>query len=304
VLAYHWDAVAATRTVRPPRLGAAVDFPQLAAWYRWRATPFRPSRTGASRLLWLQARLRRLPPLLVQLMNECEASANFAAHHAAWLKDNGAPECTYYRTPIEDRPGESWRSRRRRGERPRLLLIGHLRGTSTIEGLEVFARGVLPRLERALGADGFEVRIVGAYEPPAHLRAPLARPSVRFLGHLTQVDDEFLTADALLVPTSIRLGTRVRILTAWSFGCPVVAHVANADGIPELANEVNALLACDPAGLAEGVLRVVREPQLGEGLAEEGRRLYEACFAPAVAAEALLVQLERLAAARPVPIAA
>jgi glycosyltransferase involved in cell wall biosynthesis len=298
VYAYHWEAVAATRTLRGriPRFATVVDLPHLSAWYRWRSTPGRLSRSGLSRLLWVQARVRRLPPLLVRLLNECEGSANFAAHHAAQLRARGAAACEYLATPVEDRPGDSWRERRAgRGPVPRLLLIGHLRGASTLDGLDLFANGVVPRLVRELGEDGLEVRIAGGYEPPPHLARALDRPCVTFLGHLEQPDDEFLAADALVVPTSIRLGTRVRILSAWSFGCPVVAHDANAAGTPELEHGANALLATDADGLADGVLRLAREDSLRARLEEEGRRTYERVFAPPVAAEAILERLEQLA---------
>jgi glycosyltransferase involved in cell wall biosynthesis len=306
VYAYHWEAVAATRSLRgrKPRFATVVDLPQLSSWYRWRSTPGRLTRAGVSRLVWLQARLRRLPPLLVELLNECEASGNFAAHHAAWLRRRGAAGCAYYHTPIEDRPGGRWRDARAehpRGGPPRLLLIGHLRGASTIDGLKLFAEGVLPPLERELGPDGVEVRLAGGYEPPDHLRRALERPSVRFLGHLERPDDEFAAADALVVPTSIPLGTRVRILSAFSFGCPVVAHEANAMGIPELADGENSLLGRSADDLAGAVLRLARDPALGRQLESSGRATYERHFAPPVAAAAVETTLRGLAG---VPLAA
>jgi glycosyltransferase involved in cell wall biosynthesis len=300
VYAYHWEAVAATRSLRgvTPRLATVVDLPQVSSWYRWRATPGKLSREGLSRALWLQARLRRLPPLLVDLLTGCEAYGNFAAHHAEWLRGRGAAACAYYRTPIEDRAGERWRAAReaRAEGPPRYLLIGHLRGISTLEGLDIVASDVLPALERELGPDGFELRLAGAYDPPPYLRAQLDRPSVRILGHLESPDAEFSSADAVLVPTSIPLGTRVRILSAWSFGCPAVAHRANASGIPELAHGTNVLL-CESAGeLVRGLLDVSRDPGLAKRLSEGGRGSYERWFAPEPAGGAIESELASLAA--------
>jgi hypothetical protein len=299
--AYHWEAVAASRSLRGvvPRLATVVDLPQISAWYRWRSTPGKLSRDGLARAVWLQARLRRLPPLLVQLLAECEASGNFAAHHAAWLRRRGAAGCAYYRTPIEDSAGEGWQAARtpRPVGVPRFLLIGHLRGTSTLEGLEALARVVLPALERELGTEGFELRVAGAYQPPTHLRRALDRPAVRFLGHLEHPGVEFSTADALLVPTSIPLGTRVRILSAWSFGCPVVAHRANAAGIPQLAQGENALLATTTEGLVDGLLEVARDPAVAQRLSEGGRATYERWFSPPEAAGAIESTLASLVAA-------
>jgi glycosyltransferase involved in cell wall biosynthesis len=300
VWAYHWDAVAATRGLRGrvPRLATVVDLPQLSGLYRWRSTRPRFGRAGVSRLLWLQARLRHLPGLLVDLLNECEASANFAAHHAAWLRRRGARACEYLRTPVDDLAGPGWREARvahLAGRPPRLLLIGHLRGASTLDGLNLFAEA-LPALEQDLGTDGFEVRIAGGYEAPAHLRRALDRPSVRFLGHLEDPGEEFASATALVVPTAVKLGTRVRIVSAWSFGCPVVAHGANAAGIPELADERNVLLATDNTDLARAIVRVLGDEQLRRRLGDEGRAAYERFFAPPVAAgriESILGEIAR-----------
>lgn len=305
VYAYHWEAVAATRSLagHVPRLATVVDLPQVSSLYRWRSTPGRLERGGLARLVWLQGRLRHQPRLLVDLLNECEASANLAAHHAAWLRKHGAVGCRYLRTPIEDRAGESWlaeRERHRTKERPRLLLIGHLRGVSTQDGLDAFARDVLPRLEAELGPGGFEARLAGGYEAPPHLRDALDRPSVRFLGHVEGADEEFAAADALVVPTSIRLGTRVRILSAFSYGCPVVAHEANALGIPELAHGENVLLGGTAAALADGLLRLLRDPELARRLEAGGRETYERCFAPPVAAARIEETLRDLCAS-PVP---
>jgi Glycosyl transferases group 1 len=298
---YHWEALAASRRLggAVPRLATVVDLPHLSSLYRWRATPGRLSRDGLSRMLWLQGRLRRLPRLMVTLLNECEASGNFAAHHAAWLRRRGAHDCQYFRTPIEDLAGSDWSSARRRsgGGPPRILLIGHLLGVSTLEGLDVFASEVLPRLERELGPEGFEVRLAGGYEVPPHLARALDRPSVRLLGHLEEPAGEFLGADALLVPTSIPLGTRVRILSAWSFGCPVVAHESNAQGIPELAHDKNVLLGRNPGELADALLTICRDPGLQERLGLAGRRLYEQAFAPPVAAARIEQALTGISAA-------
>jgi glycosyltransferase involved in cell wall biosynthesis len=304
---YHWEALAASRGLRGtvPRLATVVDLPQLSALYRWRRTPGRLSKDGLSRLLWLQGRVRRLPPLMVTLLNECEASGNFAAHHAAWLRRRGARDCQYFRTPIDDLAGPGWRSRRRRDNgRPRILLIGHLRGISTLEGLDVFAAEVLPRLEQKLAPDGFEVRIAGGYEAPEHFARAFDRPSVRLLGHLEEPAEEFEGADALLVPTSIPLGTRVRILSAWSFGCPVVAHESNAQGIPELAHDRNALLARGGDSLADAVLRLVGDSDLQARHEDDGRRTYEDFFAPAPAAGRIEETLLALAGARDSRVAA
>src|SRR5207249_4649814 len=91
--------------------------------------------------------------------------------------------------------GSSWEERRRAlsgNPKPRILLIGHLRGIATISGLHVFVDEVLPELTAVLGPEGFDVEVVGAHDPPASLRPALdAHPAVHLLVH----DENVLLAD-------------------------------------------------------------------------------------------------------------
>jgi len=285
---YHWDGLAASRGLRGrvPRLGVVVDLPHLPSLYRFRHERKRLDRQTVARLLLLQASLRRQPRLAAQLLDECEAAGDFAAHHAEWLRRHGVPGCEYLRTPVPD-PGPP-----ERRESRAVLLIGHLRGTSTLDGLALFARDVLPQLP-----EDVEVRIAGGWKPPPDLARELARPNVSFLGHLARPDDEFRSAAALVVPTAVPLGARVRILSAFSFACPVVAHVSNTLGIPELVNSENALLGRTGAELAAATVRLVEKPELRARIGAAGRETYERCFSPPVAAGRLEELLAEIAGA-------
>jgi len=162
----------------------------------------------------------------------------------------------------------------------------------------VFAREILPRLERELGPEKFEVRVVGEGEPPPELARMLPRSSVKLCGRIEPADPEFLSADVQLVPTPFVLGIRLRIIVGFSFGCCVVAHTNDALNIPEMVHEENALLASDGPGLAEAVIRAVREPELRARIGANARRTYERYSTPEVAAAPIVAELERLASER------
>ena len=99
---YHWQALAATDGLRTPRFAAVGDPPLLSAWYRFRE--LLPSPHALRRVNRLQTLARREPRLLVRLLNACDASGAFAAHHAEWLRRRGASACAYLHTPVPD-PG-------------------------------------------------------------------------------------------------------------------------------------------------------------------------------------------------------
>jgi glycosyltransferase involved in cell wall biosynthesis len=179
-------------------------------------------------------------------------------------------------------------------ERPRILMIGHLRGIGTISGLHLFVPSILPRLTEALGPDGFEVHVVGGHEPPDEFREGLRHPAVLLRGQIDRPDDEFLRADVLLAPNPTTTGASARILSGLTFGSCIVAHSDSVIGIPELAHGDNCLLAPDGPGLAAATLKALASPELRTRLGARARRLYESAFAPEVAATRIVRELERI----------
>lgn len=286
---YHHEMLAASRTLTLPRFAAVGDPPHLPALYRFRALLPRPA--AFRRVVFLQAQLRHQPRVFAQLLRACEASGAFAAHHAAWLRRRGVPGCEYLCTPVPD-PGHG---APRPGEKPRLLLVGHMKGIVTLNGLRLFGDAILPRLEQAWGVDGLEVRLIGGYDPPPDVARLLDRPSVRLLGHVEDPGDEFRSAHVVLVPNAISLGVRVRIVTAFSYGACVVSHTANAAGIPELEHGSNALLGGSAVALARAVVDAVEDDELRLRLGRGARETFERCFAPSVAVGHIAATLERVA---------
>lgn len=291
---YHFQMLAASRSLRVPRFGAVGDPPHLSALFRFREQL--PSPRAFRGAAWLQAQARHQPRLLVDLLNECAASGAFAAHHAAWLRRRGADGCRYLHTPVPD-PGPPVATGGT-AERPTILLVGHLKGVVTLEGLHLFANKILPRLERELGTDGFRVRVAGGYDAAPHLARALDRPSVRLLGHVEGAEYEFRAGHVLLVPNSITLGIRVRVVTGLSFGACVVSHRANTLGIPELEHERNALIGDSADELARHVLRALGDENLRRTLGQGARETYERHFAPPVAVGEIAATLEQIAATR------
>ena len=252
--------------------------------------------------------IRRLVPSLsgrskaarvtIELLSRCEVVVEHAAHHVAWLRRNGIQNCLYFPNPVDDAGGPEWEARRESSAtegKPKILMAGHLRGIATLSGLHLLADETLPILERILGPDGFEVHIVGADALPPRLAAKLARPSVRLRGYVEDIHQEFLTSDVLFVPTPIELGFRTRIAEGFSFGCCVVAHSANALGMPELVHRENALLAPDGAGLADQLVRALGDPALRSRLRRNARQTYEQKLDSRLVCASIAAELERIA---------
>lgn len=306
-LCYHFDALAAVSPLGlSPVMAAVGDLWHLPGYFRWRACSFSLAKYSTQGLkVALESMIAQRA--MTTLLETTHAYGAFAGHYTEWLKAHGSPNALYLRTPVPDVVGPKWEMLRkearasRMSQKYRVLVIGDLATTSTSSGLRSVAHAVLPHLVAEFGEDGFELRLVGGGAPTRDIAQALQKPYVCFAGRVVPADPEFIAADVMMVPTDIPLGIRVRIITAWSFGCPVVAHRANASGIPEMQDGENSLLADTDTQLAEAVSSVLRDDALKKRLSQGGRHTFERDFSEAVAGQAIVDELSRVAELRREP---
>lgn len=269
-------------------------------WWRVRATWRAPIRTVVMgiRALLVSFLVRRWN---LRMLADYQRVGVLGAQDAVWLRQHGITNALYLPAPIQDPGQASWKSRRAgvtsgedSGVKPKIILVGHVQAVPTLAGLYFFGRHILPGLERSLGAEAFEVHIIGRYSLPRPLARAFDKPSVRLRGFVEDIDGEFLTSDILCVPTPIDFSMRVRICVGFSFGCCVVAHHAIAAGMPELIHDYNVLMAGDGPGLVSQIVRALRDERLRVWLGANARRTYEERFSAGRAGQILLDELERI----------
>ncbi len=298
IFMYHWNALAAAHGFHvAPKLGAVGDPADLPRLFRQKfAGGYSEGGTFISVIKSLRDKL--VTPRLIKLMRSfllgCDVCGAFAAHHAEIFKEMGVQNCQYFRTPIPDPAIQ--RRPIRKGDKLKILHIGHLQGIATLTGVELLAKEILPHLRRILPLGRFAIHIVGGFFEalPRALKRLLDDPSVKIRGQINPPDEEFLSSHVVLVPTPIELGIRVRILTAFSYGTCVVAHEANKRGIPELEHGVNCLLGSDGKGLAELCASVYRDPERRHRIETNGRKTYETWFSMESAGGAICEALSNL----------
>lgn len=301
LLSYHFEGLAAIYKIKNvPKLALVGDPTHLPIFHNWRAREFSFSGSYLKATIAAFFALFQHPKCMIEMLNSCEACGAFAAHHAEWFRHNGAKKCEYYQTPMPDIIGQNWRQRRdqyKKKDKYKILMVGHLRGTATRLGVELFAKGILPVLEKTLPKDSFEVHIVGAFSEmlPLKIKNLLNNPSIKIRGYVDSIEEEFLSSDILLVPTLVKLGIRVRIITGFSFGCCIVAHEANALGIPEMRHGKNALLGKDGNTMAKVIITALNNDNLRHSLENASRDTFKNFFITSAAIQKVIDKLDKLA---------
>ena len=159
--------------------------------------------------------------------------------------------------------------------RDRPLAVTHI-GTMfwppNVEGVLWFAREVFPRVLAHVPEARF---VVVGKDPPQEVRdLALQVRNIQVTGYVHDPEPYLAETGVFIVPLRAGGGMRVKIIDAWSWGLPIVATSIGAEGI-EIAEGENILIGDTPEALAEAVVRVLKEPGLGERLRDQGRAWVE-----------------------------
>jgi glycosyltransferase involved in cell wall biosynthesis len=245
--------------------------------------------------------LAHLEKAQIALMNDCDVVTNLCAEHADYFSANGHPRSLYMPNvwPPASRPS----ARRANGTGGKLKIfgsMGRLSATGNTYGLHYIGQELLPRLDRAIGPDAYEMHILGSGDPVPAVARVLNHPSLRMRGWVEDIDMEIESSDVFLVAnnTGRYRGAHTRFLHAWSLKASCVAHSYNAQAMPEMIHMKNALLGETPDQIVDMILQAYRQPELRQRIGEAGFETFNRCFRPPVVAGRLLAEMESLAAGR------
>ena len=213
-----------------------------------------------------------LDRLFIKITKNCEKIFFFAAHYVKWSKNLGV-KSYYIRTPLYD----NFNKARKSNKKFSFLMIGDLSGTVTRSGLDYFFQKIYPKLAKKIDTKKFEVNIIGRnfyyYKERYNLLT-----NVNFLGRIEPADKYFLKSDIILTPNTIDLGIRVRIITAFGYGCPVVTHYSNKKGIPEIKNNFNALVANSSEKITKYIIKIYKNRALKKKIGQNGKKTFKKFF--------------------------
>lgn len=285
IIAYHWSTLAAVNGLGAgPVVGLVGDPISEVMRHQFQLGNQKslnaPKEKSFRDFYATKVLIPRIKRLEISLLKDCEVAGAFAFHYTEEFRKAGVA-CLYFRTPIP-RPGHTFSNNRKK---KRILHIGSLRGTATLSGLRLMIDEVIPALDALRGSRDYDVHLVGGFfnELPGDFRARILESGVTPRGQIVPPNPEFVEASVVLVPIPIELGIRVRILTALSYGSPVVAHIANTRGIPELAHSRNCLIGNDANSLAAAYNQLLNSRQQRETLSKGALQTCEQYFSPDVA---------------------
>ncbi len=154
-------------------------------------------------------------------------------------------------------------------ESARLLFVGNYEYPPNIDAALRLGRDILPQVRQSL--PDTKLWLVGNAPPPELLA--LGSDYVEVTGRVPDVRPYLAGATAFVCPLTLGAGIKNKLLEALAMGIPVVATPISVDGIA-VQNGRDALIA-DIDGIADSVLRLLRDGDLQKTLSANGRMLIE-----------------------------
>jgi len=153
-----------------------------------------------------------------------------------------------------------------------ILHIGTMYWPPNIDAVRWFIHQVYPLIRQQRSDVQFDV--VGARPPADLLALNDAGLGINVTGYVQDPTPYQQRAAAMVVPLRAGGGMRVKILNALAEGIPIVSTTIGYEGIKVTPGH-DILVGDTPEAFAAEVLRVLNDPDLGQRLADNGRRLAE-----------------------------
>jgi O-antigen biosynthesis protein len=128
-----------------------------------------------------------------------------------------------------------------------------------------FAREIFPLVRECLPDVVFEV--IGPYPTPEI--SGLASESIHILGFVPDVKPLFDKARLSVAPLRFGAGVKGKVNQSMSLGVPTVVTSIAAEGM-NLAHEVHSMIADEPKGFAQAVVRLWSSPDLWRKISKNG----------------------------------
>ncbi len=161
---------------------------------------------------------------------------------------------------------------------PQLVFVGGESHFPNKEGLSWFLEKVYPLINKE--RVDTVIKITGHWTERFR-SVYVAQKNIQFTGFIEDVASVFKNG-ILIVPIHIGSGIRIKVITAFAKGVPVVSTSLGISGIPGITNNVNAIIADTPETFAAATIQLLNDQQLRQKISDDAFELAQKEFGQAL----------------------
>jgi glycosyltransferase involved in cell wall biosynthesis len=170
-----------------------------------------------------------------------------------------------------------------------MLFVGNFRHEPNRDAVQYLCTEVLPLIWRQ--APNARLRIIG--DPVSDELRAFAEPRVEILGHVADLEPYLRRSWVSVAPLRYGGGMKGKVGEAFAAGLPVVTTPFGVEGYG-LEPGRQALVASDPQGFSDAVIRLFREPALYDSVREAAWAFMAERFSVEPVAREMLALLDRM----------
>lgn len=164
---------------------------------------------------------------------------------------------------------------------PQLVFVGGESHFPNKEGLSWFLREVYSLIDKE--KKNTIVKITGHWTE-AFRNDYAEQKNIQFTGFIDDISSVFKNG-ILIVPIRIGSGIRIKVITAFAKGVPVVSTKLGISGIPGITNNENAIIGDTPESFATAAIQLLENTQLRKHISDQAFELAQKEFGEALFAE-------------------
>lgn len=151
-----------------------------------------------------------------------------------------------------------------------IIFIGNLRSYQNKDAILFFIKEIWPDI--ALNNKDVRLKVIGS-SPSKELMAYNGKQRIRITGEVEDIASEVKQAVASVAPIRIGAGVQNKILESMAFGIPVVCSTIASEGIDNLVEGQNILIADSPGEFTRKLNELIKSETLQDKLAIESREV-------------------------------
>ncbi len=154
---------------------------------------------------------------------------------------------------------------------PRILFMGTLNYFPNIDGVTYLIQKIMPEVWHHNPTIGCWIAGAGASSQIYDLTQD---PRIKIISDPEQMEEVAKECCCTIVSLRIGGGTRIKILHSMAMGLPVISTSLGCEGL-DMVDGQHLLIRDQPETLAEGIVEMIRNPELRQRLRAQGRELVE-----------------------------
>jgi len=162
-----------------------------------------------------------------------------------------------------------------RRERRHLVFTGSLDWLPNDDAMRYFVNEILPLVRQKI--PDIKLTVVGRNPYPGLIELSKQDPNIIVTGRVDDVRPYMDRAAAYIVPIRVGSGTRLKIYEAMAMELPIVSTTVGAEGL-RLVDGRELLIADTPHEFAEGIVKLLSDADLAQGLGRRASELVRSHF--------------------------